>query len=73
MRIGKVIKKWRLVSDISVRDAAQQIGIAPSTLVHIESGKMPPHSTTLISLWNWAIGQEPETTDAQPEPADAGD
>ena len=62
MKVGAIIRKWRLANDDSVRKVAAEIGIAPSTLVHIEQGRMPPHSETLITLWNWLITQEPEET-----------
>lgn len=66
MRVGAIIRKWRMVSELPVRDVADQIGIAASTLTHIEHGKTPPHSETLIALISWLIGDEkvPETEKA---------
>jgi len=58
MRLGPILRKWRLANDFTVRDVAARIGIAPSTLVHIEMGKMPPSSQTIIALWNFVIAQE---------------
>jgi hypothetical protein len=45
-----------------VREVAEQIGIAPSTLVHMEQGKLPPHSKTLIAVWNWLVSEEANGT-----------
>lgn len=58
MRIGPILRKWRLAHDFTVRDVAGRMGIAPSTLVHIEQGKMPPHSQTLITVVSWLIAPE---------------
>lgn len=60
MILGNLIRRWRLSQDFSVKDVSKRIGIAPSTLVHIEMGKVPPHSETLIKLWNWALSEQPE-------------
>lgn len=72
MRLGAIIRKWRMVNDYAVRDIAEQIGIAPSTLVHIEQGTTPPHSETLIALMSWLIGDEDGTRTPQQPPASSG-
>jgi transcriptional regulator with XRE-family HTH domain len=58
MRLGSIIRRWRLAADLPVRDVAAQIGIAPSTLVHMEMGKIPPHSETLIKVVSWLLSEE---------------
>jgi transcriptional regulator with XRE-family HTH domain len=57
-RLGSIIRRWRLSNDLSPAVVAKQIGIAPSTLVHMEQGKMPPHSQTLIAVMNWLLASE---------------
>jgi len=60
MRLGEIIRKWRLLSDITVSAAAQRIGIAASTLVHIEQGKVPD-GKTLLKLMAWLFGTEADS------------
>jgi transcriptional regulator with XRE-family HTH domain len=76
MRLGTILRKWRTVNDYTVREVADKIGIAPSTLVHIEQGKTPPHSETLIALISWLIGDENGTSNGsdspEQQPASAG-
>lgn len=58
MRIGEVLKKWRILSEMDVRTAAKQIGISPSTLMRIERGAVPPTGQTVITLLNWLLFTE---------------
>jgi transcriptional regulator with XRE-family HTH domain len=62
MRLGKIVRRWRNAAEIPLRDVALEIGIAPSTLVHMEMGKIPPHSETLIKIIVWLLSDEPEVT-----------
>lgn len=55
MRIGQVIKKWRLVSNMECKEAAAMIGLTESTLRRIEKGVVPD-GKTLIQLWMWLMG-----------------
>lgn len=71
MRLGSILKKWRLISDLDLREAAEKIGIAPSTYLRIEQGKVPPHGETLIKLLHWLLEAEPEA--ANEKPTNAGD
>lgn len=68
MRIGQVIKKWRLLSDLDYKKAAQKIGIGGSTLLRIEAGKVPD-GETLIKVLNWLMGEESDGTDSSTEGA----
>ena len=45
MKIGEVIRKWRLMSDLTLREAGKQIGLNHSTLSRIECGHMPDAET----------------------------
>ena len=73
MRLGKIIRRWRLSNEFSVRQISQEIGIAPSTLIHMEMGKVPPHSATLIAVMQWLLGENNNGTgEDQGRPASAG-
>jgi DNA-binding XRE family transcriptional regulator len=52
MRLGLLIKKWRLVNEIGPRELASEIGIAPATLYRIESGRALD-ALTLLKILNW--------------------
>lgn len=52
MRLGIVLRKWRLMSELDLRAAAKLMNIAPSTLMRIENGSMPD-GATIIKLNHW--------------------
>lgn len=52
MRLGDVIRKWRKMSDIGVREAAKEIGVSHGTLSRIERGE-PMEGRTLAKLLEW--------------------
>jgi transcriptional regulator with XRE-family HTH domain len=56
MRLGEVIKRWRKMSDINIRDAARSMKIAPATLSRIENGK-DADSKTLAAILTWLMGE----------------
>lgn len=70
MRLGAVLKKWRMLSGLEIREAADQIGIASSTLRRVEEGAIPPHGETLIKLLNWLL--EPEMIGEPIQPISMG-
>ena len=39
--LGQVIRKWRILSDFTLRHAAKMIGVSPATLMRIEIGHHP--------------------------------
>lgn len=45
MRLGIVLRKWRLMFDLEVKDVAKEIGISASTLSRLEGGSMPDGET----------------------------
>lgn len=56
MKLGEVIRKWRVMSELSVREAAMQIGLAPATLARIESGdSMGGDSLAAVLRWLMSI------------------
>ena len=54
MQIGKVIKKWRLMSELTLRQAAKQIGIGHCTLMRLEMGHSP-RAETLRAVLIWML------------------
>jgi transcriptional regulator with XRE-family HTH domain len=59
MRIGKILRKWRIVNELSIKDVAGSIGLAPSTLFKIENDA-PVDAPTLMRLINWLTETEGE-------------
>lgn len=57
MRLGQILRKWRILADLTMAQVAEQIGIGTSTLVHIEQGKVPD-GKTLLKLMAWLFGEE---------------
>jgi transcriptional regulator with XRE-family HTH domain len=45
VRLGKVIKKYRLMVEQSLRETSKEIGIGPATLMRIEMGHDPDYQT----------------------------
>ena len=41
MKLGIVLRKWRLMSELDLRTAAAEIGLDHETLHRIELGRMP--------------------------------
>lgn len=54
LRLGKVLKNWRKLEDMTVRDAAHQIGISHVTLARIEDGESPG-SVTFMKILNFVM------------------
>ncbi len=52
MQLADVLKKWRRMTDLTVRDAAGQIGISVSTLSRIENGELMD-GRTLAKIFTW--------------------
>ena len=61
MRLGEVIRKWRVMSELSVRDAAAIIGISATTLHRFESGD-DVDGRTLITVLKWLMAIEEESS-----------
>lgn len=52
MRLGLILKKWRLMSELDLRAAAKLMDISASTLMRIESGSIPD-GAVIIKLNHW--------------------
>jgi transcriptional regulator with XRE-family HTH domain len=56
MKLGDVLKKWRQMSDLTVRQAAKEIGITFPTLSRIEKG-ISMDGTTLAKILCWMLSK----------------
>ena len=52
MKIGEVMRKWRVVNERNLRDVAREIGIGAATLLRIEQGKMVD-GKTILKVISW--------------------
>lgn len=53
--LGSVLRKWRLMNEIGMREAAQKMGIGVATLCRIESGKSMDMDTMML-IMRWLFG-----------------
>jgi len=54
-RLGDVLRKWRAMSMLDLKQVADAIGISVSTLSRLERGKTPD-AGTLRKVWSWLMG-----------------
>jgi len=59
MRIGEVMRSWRRIKDIGVREAAQQIGVSHGTVSRIERGEQID-AVTMMKLMKWLFDGKPK-------------
>ena len=52
MKLGNVLKKWRLHQELTIRALAAEIGISGATLCRIEDGRALD-GETLMKVFNW--------------------
>lgn len=57
MIIGELLRKWRVMTEKSLRDVAKEIGIAHGTLSRTERG-YPLDGTTMLKIINWLFRGE---------------
>jgi transcriptional regulator with XRE-family HTH domain len=57
MQIGKVLRDWRRIEDIGVREAGKQIGLSHGTVSRIERGEQID-AATMMKLLNWLFKSE---------------
>lgn len=65
MRLGEILRKWRIMSQLTVREVAVQIGILPSTYCRIENGKAMD-GRTLAEVMTWMTEETKETANENP-------
>jgi transcriptional regulator with XRE-family HTH domain len=57
MRLGEVLRRWRKMSDMGIREAAAEIGVSHGTLSRIERGEEMSGST-LAKVLGWLTARE---------------
>jgi transcriptional regulator with XRE-family HTH domain len=57
MKLGKVIRKYRVTSELSLRDVGKEIGIGAATLMRLEQGR-DPDGATLAKVLTWLLKAE---------------
>jgi transcriptional regulator with XRE-family HTH domain len=65
MRIGPVIRRWRMVTGASLREIALQVGIPAGTLARVERGDRIA-GETLASVVRWILSEMPESQETVP-------
>lgn len=52
MRLGEVLRKWRISQELTLRQVAKMIGTTHSTLSRVENGYQPD-GLTLMRIFNF--------------------
>jgi transcriptional regulator with XRE-family HTH domain len=56
MKIADVVRSWRLLEKMSLRDTAELIGIDRSALYRMESGR-PVSASNLAAVVRWLLSE----------------
>jgi transcriptional regulator with XRE-family HTH domain len=52
MKLGQVIRRYRVTSELTLRDVGREIGIGAATLMRLEQGRDPDGATlTKVLIW----------------------
>jgi transcriptional regulator with XRE-family HTH domain len=62
MKLGQVIRRYRVTSELTLRDVGREIGIGAATLMRLEQGR-DPDGATLTKVLIWLF--KPTTNGAQ--------
>ena len=62
MKLGVVLKKWRLMVELSLRDAGAMMHLSAPSLMRIEQGRNIDAQTLMIVL-NWLMEETPRRGD----------
>lgn len=54
MKIGDVLRKWRKLEDLSLRDASAEIGVSTPTLSRVERGE-EMSGPVLAKILTWLL------------------
>ena len=55
--IGKVLRSYRVLREIGVRDLGKEIGVSAATISRIEQGK-PCDGRTFVKIFNWLFKEQ---------------
>jgi DNA-binding XRE family transcriptional regulator len=58
MRLGEIIRKWRMTCEMGQRQVAKEIGINVSTLCRVENGE-GMDGVTLAAILRWMTEARP--------------
>jgi transcriptional regulator with XRE-family HTH domain len=54
MMLSEVLRKWRAMRELTLRDASKAIGISAPTLMRLEHGRQPD-GKTLSKVMRWLL------------------
>ena len=57
VRLGRVLRRYRLMEELSLRSLGKQIGMSASTLLRIERGH-DPSGRVLAAIFRWLTGED---------------
>jgi transcriptional regulator with XRE-family HTH domain len=57
-RLGEMLRLYRTVRGLTLRETAPHVGISHATLMRIETGQ-GFDADTLLKLWTWLMRAEP--------------
>lgn len=57
MRLAEIMRKWRIVSEISLRELAKETGINHSTMNRFERG-LPLDSQNLVKILTFVLSEQ---------------
>lgn len=57
MMVGTMIRCWRRIEDVGIREAAKQIGVSHGTLSRIERGEQMD-AYTMMKLLRWLFDEK---------------
>ena len=57
MKLGVLLRKYRAMQELTVRDLAAQIGIPHATLSRVENGENLD-AQNLMKIFNWLVAEQ---------------
>lgn len=57
MKLGKIIRKYRVTSELTLREVGKEIGISAATLMRVEEGR-DPDGSTVAKILAWLFQDE---------------
>lgn len=56
MKLGTVIRRYRVTNELTLREVGKEIGIGAATLMRLEQGR-EPDGMTLIKVLAWLFSE----------------
>lgn len=57
MELGRIIRKYRVTSELTLREVGKEVGISAATLMRVEEGRNPD-GNTLAKILAWLFKDE---------------